>query len=173
MDLTIEYEVVFEKRRSIAIKVDCGKVIVKAPEKTTLEYINKTVSKHQRWIITRLKEGMDTPVERPLSREEIKSLKLSAKDYFENTIKIYSDITGLKYGRVKITSGKHRLGSCSADGNICFSYRLMLYPESAREYVVLHELAHLVEMNHSVEFYKIIERFMPDYKERKKLLRKS
>jgi predicted metal-dependent hydrolase len=49
----------------------------------------------------------------------------------------------------------------------------MLYPEAAREYVVVHELAHLCEMNHSARFYAIIERYMPDYKERKKLLKQN
>jgi predicted metal-dependent hydrolase len=56
-------------------------------------------------------------------------------------------------------------------GNISFSYRLMLYPEPAREYVIVHELAHLLEMNHSKRFYKIIESVLPDYKWRKSLLK--
>ena len=78
---------------------------------------------------------------------------------------------GLKYSRITITGAKTRFGSCSSKGNISFSYRLMLYPEAAREYVVIHELAHLLEMNHSKRFYAIIEKYIPDYKERKKLLK--
>jgi len=77
----------------------------------------------------------------------------------------------LKHGRITITSAKTRFGSCSSKGNISYSYRLMLYPEAAREYVVVHELAHLLEMNHSKRFYAIIEKYLPDYKERKKLLK--
>ena len=79
---------------------------------------------------------------------------------------------GLKYGRIAITSAKTRFGSCSSKGNLSFSYLLMLYPDSAIDYVVVHELAHLKEMNHSPRFYKIIEEVLPDYKERKKLLKK-
>jgi predicted metal-dependent hydrolase len=78
---------------------------------------------------------------------------------------------GLKYGRITITSAKKRFGSCSTAGNISYSYRLMLYPEEAREYVVVHELAHLVQMNHSKEFYNIIAKVLPDYKYRKKMLK--
>jgi predicted metal-dependent hydrolase len=78
---------------------------------------------------------------------------------------------GLKYGRITITGAKNRFGSCSSKGNIAFSYRLMLYPEAAIDYVVVHELAHLLEMNHSPAFYKIVESVMPDYKERRKLLK--
>jgi len=77
----------------------------------------------------------------------------------------------LKYGRITITSAKTRFGSCSSKGNISYSYKLMLYPEAAREYVVVHELAHLVEMNHSKRFYSLVERYLPDYKERRKLLK--
>ena len=78
---------------------------------------------------------------------------------------------GLNYGRITITSAKKRFGSCSSVGNISYSYRLMLYPEAAREYVVVHELAHLVEMNHSKKFYEVIAKILPDYKYRKKLLK--
>ena len=77
---------------------------------------------------------------------------------------------GAKYQRLTITGAKTRFGSCSSKGNISFSFRLMLYPEPAREYVVVHELAHLFEMNHSKQFYQIVEKYIPDYKERKKLL---
>ena len=84
----------------------------------------------------------------------------------------YANIMGLKYGRITITGAKTRFGSCSSKGNISFSYRLMLYPDEAIDAVVVHELAHLYEMNHSPRFYKIIETVLPDYKERKKLLKK-
>ena len=77
----------------------------------------------------------------------------------------------LQYGRITITSAKTRFGSCSSKGNISYSYRLMLYPEEAREYVVVHELAHLLEMNHSKRFYAVVEKYLPDYKLRRRLLK--
>ena len=98
-------------------------------------------------------------------------LKKEAKLYFEAKTRVFSEIMGLKYGRIKITSAKTRFGSCSSDKNICFSYILMLYPEPAREYVIVHELCHLVYMNHSKEFYALLESYLPDYKERKRLLK--
>ena len=78
---------------------------------------------------------------------------------------------GVKYGRITITSAKKRFGSCSSQGNISFSYRLMLYPEAAREYVVVHELAHLKVMNHSKDFYDVVASVLPDYKNRRRLLK--
>ena len=77
----------------------------------------------------------------------------------------------LKYGRITITSAKTRFGSCSSKGNISFSYRLMLYPRELVDYVIVHELAHLSEMNHSDRFYRIIESVLPDYRERVKRLK--
>ena len=78
---------------------------------------------------------------------------------------------GTSYNRVTVTSARTRFGSCSAKGNISYSYRLMLYPEPAIDYVVVHELAHTLEMNHSPRFWAVVEKYMPDYKERKKLLK--
>ena len=78
---------------------------------------------------------------------------------------------GLKYNSVRINGAKTRFGSCSAKKNISYSYRLMAYPEEAIDYVVVHELAHLVEMNHSPRFYNVIARVLPDYKARKRLLK--
>ena len=101
----------------------------------------------------------------------MRSIKKEAKLYFKTVTNEYSRIMNLSYGRITITSAKTRFGSCSSQGNISFSYRLMLYPIEAREYVVVHELAHLLEMNHSKRFYAIVERYMPDYKERRKKLK--
>ena len=78
---------------------------------------------------------------------------------------------GLRPAGVTITSARTRFGSCSAKGRLCFSWRLMQYPPEAIDYVVVHELAHLVHMNHGPEFYALIERYLPDYKARRKLLR--
>ena len=77
---------------------------------------------------------------------------------------------GLTYEKISITSAKKRLGSCSTRGSICYSLYLLLYPDAAVDYVVVHELAHLVEPNHSKNFYAVIDRYLPDWQARKALL---
>ena len=145
---------------------------VRAPFGTDKKTIEKLVLKHEAWIIKHLSKSLEKEEKfSDLSDEEIKNLKASAKMYFESQTKRISEIMGLKYGRIKITSAKTRFGSCSSDKNICFSYRLMLYPEAAREYVIAHELCHLVHMNHGRKFYALLAKYMPDYKERKRLLK--
>ena len=82
----------------------------------------------------------------------------------------YSEQMGLYPTQVRITGARTRFGSCSSQGHICFSWRLMQYPPEAIDYVVVHELAHLRYMNHGAEFYALIARYLPDWKARRALL---
>ena len=107
-----------------------------------------------------------------LTEQDIKALKKLAKKVLKAKTEYYAKQVGVSYGKITITSAKTRFGSCSSKGNISYSYRLMLYPESAIDYVVVHELAHRKYMNHQKAFYKEIEKVLPDYKKRKMLLKK-
>ena len=168
----MEYEIIRSSRRTVAITIKEGRVILRAPMRLKDSDAEKIIASHEKWIKEKLEKYKNTKTENAeLSSEKIAELRKLSKVYFREKIERYSKIMNLKYGRLTITGAKTRFGSCSSRGNISFSYRLMLYPEAAREYVVVHELAHLVEMNHSKRFYAIIERYLPDYKERKKLLK--
>ena len=166
----MEYEIIYSDRRTLAISIVDGSVVVRAPYGMSRSRIQHYVSGNSGWIEKHLSKSIARMQKERVSDAEVRSLKKDAKKYFIDTVARFSTIMGLKPGRVTITSAKKRFGSCSSNGNICFSYRLMLYPEEAREYVVVHELAHLVELNHSPAFYGIVERYMPDYKKREKLL---
>ena len=67
---------------------------------------------------------------------------------------------------VKITSAQKRLGSCSYKNSLCFSYKLMQFPQDVIDYVVVHELAHIEHKNHSNDFYELISQYIPDYKDK-------
>lgn len=94
-----------------------------------------------------------------------------AKAYLPQRVAYYSERMGLYPTQVRITGARTRFGSCSSQGHICFSWRLMQYPPEAIDYVVVHELAHLRYMNHGAEFYALIARYLPDWKTRRALLR--
>ena len=166
------YKIIYSARRTVAISiVDC-EIVVKAPYKTSKKTIERLISEHRKWIDKHMElQKKKRELTESLSDEDIKRIRKEAKKYFLEKAEYFSNIMGLKYGRITITSAKKRFGSCNSNGDICFSYRLMLYPETAREYVVVHELAHIKMMNHSKAFYEIIERVLPDYKERKRLLK--
>lgn len=170
----MEYKIVYSKRKTIAITIEEGGVpVVKAPVRTKKKRIQEVVEKHSEWIekhseMQKKKESLF----KDLSDDDIKKLKKDAKKYFTENTERFSKIMGINYGRITITSAQKRFGSCSSAGNISFSYRLMLYPEPAREYVIVHELAHRKQMNHSKAFYAIIAEILPDYKYRRLLLKK-
>ena len=168
----MEYRVVFSKRKTISIGVKDGRVTVKAPYGTSDARIDSVVNSHLDWIVKHLRRQEEISKRQgPLTEERIAELKKRAKELLPRKVEYFANIMGLKYGRINITSAKTRFGSCSSKGNISFSYRLMLYPEEAIDYVVVHELAHLIEMNHSPAFYKVVASVLPDYKERIRLLK--
>ncbi len=80
---------------------------------------------------------------------------------------------GLKTGKVRISRAKKRFGSCSSSGNINLSWRIILAPPEISDYVIVHELAHLVEQNHSKSFWRVVGKMMPDYERRKKWIREN
>ena len=169
----MEYSVVYSKRKSVGIKVADGKITVKAPYGVSKEYIEKVLNKHTEWIAKAIEREKERRQARPqLDDKAIKMLRSEAKAYFGERCPYFAEQMKVDYARLNITGAKTRFGSCSAKGNISFSYLLMLYPEAARDYVIVHELAHRLEMNHSPRFYAIVEKYMPDYKARRDLLKK-
>ena len=168
----MNYKIIYSDRKSISASVKGGQLTVRAPRGVSIDIIEDFLSRHSEWIEKHL-AAVQKNVDRfsALTDSDILNLKKSAKIYFEEKTKLFSEKMGLKYGRITITGAETRFGSCSSKGNISYSWRLLLYPEAAREYVVVHELAHLVEMNHSSRFYKIVESVLPDYKERKRMLK--
>ncbi len=93
----------------------------------------------------------------------VKWYKHTARIIFHEKLEVFSRETGLQYNSLKINSAKSRWGSCSSKKNLNFSYRLIMTPEFVIDYVLLHELAHTVEMNHSKKFWEIVESIYPDY----------
>ena len=169
----MDYEIVYSNRKTISLCVKGGSLIVRAPFFTSKASIEKILSSHKEWVEKSIeKQKVKAAKYDSLTDERIAELRKAAKRILPIKVEYYAKIMGLKYGRITITGAKTRFGSCSSKGNISFSYLLMLYPEEAIDYVVVHELAHLVEMNHSLRFYKIVEGVLPDYKDRKKLLKK-
>ena len=169
----MEYEIRYGKRKSVAISVKKdGRVVVNAPCSTSVKIIENILEKHSAWIEkAKARVALQSENFKALSHDEIAELRQAAREYLIPLTEHYSKIMGLKYGRITITGAKTRYGSCSSKGNISYSYYLMHKDEACREYVVVHELAHIAHMNHSEDFYRLVERYLPDYRERRKRLK--
>ncbi len=167
------YDIIYSDRKTLSLSIKDGKLIARAPRGTPKWRIEKAITDHRAWIEKHLALAEEKKQNHPEpTLEEEKKLRKLAKEILTLKTAYYAKIMGLKYGRITITGAKTRFGSCSSKGNISYSFRLMTYPEEAVDYVVVHELAHLVEMNHSPRFYAIVAKILPDYKLRQKLLKK-
>jgi predicted metal-dependent hydrolase len=115
-------------------------------------------------LIVKLPQGL-TPDEQPtVTRNALeKWLRREAKQYMAARVRELAQQHGFEYGRITIRAQKTRWGSCSASGNLNFNLRLMMAPPLAIDYLILHELAHLRQMNHSTRFWQLVERMFPDY----------
>lgn len=100
----------------------------------------------------------------PLTDEAIKELAKKAADVIPEKVAHFAEKIGVDYGRITIRCQKSRWGSCSGKGNLNFNCLLMLVPEDVLDYVIVHELCHRKEMNHSPKFWKEVARILPDYK---------
>lgn len=171
---TSDYKLIRSKRKTMALEVALdGSVTVRTPIKCTDREIAKFVEQYKNWIETaklKQKKRAENHPKEP-TEEEIKALKQRAKEVIPERARFFEELTGLKATSVKITSAKTRFGSCSAKNGLCFSYRLMLYPDSAVDYVIVHELCHTVHHNHSRQFWNLVAKIMPDFKNRQQLLR--
>lgn len=157
----------------MSLKVDLdGKITVRAPYRTSVQTADWFVEGHRDWIEVRLKAGARIMAERPsyTDKERAEGRKRAA-EVIETRCRYYAPVMGVSYGTVTIREQKTRWGSCSMKGNLNFNWKLVLMPSEILDYVVVHELAHRIQMNHSAAFWAEVEKILPDYKERKQWLK--
>lgn len=168
--------VIRSSRRTIALEITRkGEVVVRAPYWAMDEDIRRFVNDKQEWILSHLqavarkkKEAVKVP---KMTQEELDELFEKAMKYLPGRVRFYAEKIGVTYGRITIRNQKTRWGSCSQKGNLNFNCLLMLTPPEVIDYVVVHELCHRKEMNHSAEFWQEVERILPGYRDQEKWLK--
>lgn len=165
----MQYQLIRSKRKTVCLEIDAnGVLLVRAPRAMRKSDIDTLIQRKSQWI-ARTRERMQAQPKK--SDQDIPALTQAAQQYLPKRVEYYSALLGVTPTGVRITKAKKRFGSCSANGHVCFSCFLMLYPTPAIDYVVVHELAHLKELNHSQRFYRIIASVMPDYQKRIQMLK--
>ena len=118
--------------------------------------------------ILRLREPENEEAVRQALKQALSRLAL---ERIRGHLEHYAPLLGVQFGRVAIRDQKSRWGSCSAKHNLNFNWKLIMAPPQALEYVVIHELCHLIEFNHSARFWRLVESRMPEYEAWKKWLK--
>lgn len=164
----IEYQIIRSKRKTLSLEVRGGSLLVRAPLRVTNMEIELFVSRHRGWIDKQLEKALqrqsELAVAGKLTADDIRRLADEAKRLIPERVRRYAPIVGVTYGRITIRSQRTKWGSCSGKGNLNFNCLLMLTPPEVIDSVVVHELCHLKEMNHSEQFYAEVLRVMPDYR---------
>ena len=207
----IDFTLIRSKRKTIAIQILDGKVVVRAPHYSTMSAIERFITDKEKWIETHLKEskerieqknnfslaygdpillnGLYYPITpRPgdtagfdgdtfyipagLSPEGVKFCcigvyRMLAGKYLKARTYEIAEKMSVKPSAVRINSAKTRWGSCSGARSINYSWMLIMADDAIIDYVIVHELTHITEMNHSARFWALVGKYIPDYQERK------
>lgn len=176
----IAVELIRTNRKTMALQVfGDGKIVVRAPKNVSDPEVIRFLGIHEQWILSKRQEltlraqnkqkeraQYDIPDYENMGSAEKEMIRAR----FLERVSVFAPRMGVTYNRVTVRNQKGRWGSCSSKGNLNFNYRLYYLPQELMDYVVVHELAHRVYMNHSREFWSLVGAYMPNYRECQKLL---
>ena len=167
-------EIIRSARRTVALEIkEDGRILVRAPLGMSSRDIQHFVEEKSQWLekhLEKVKQRQSLSKDK-LTEDQICSLVNGAKQDIPERVKRYAPLIGVTPGTITIRRQKTRWGSCSSKGNLNFNCLLMLCPEEIRDYVVVHELCHRKELNHSVRFWAEVEKVFPDYRRCRKWLK--
>lgn len=175
-------EIIRSSRKTLGLEVTSqGRVRIRAPYGVSEDVILRFFESKSAWIqksLTKVRARQEQLKEEEaqygkLTEAELKVLKMQAEEVFPARVAFYAGKMGISYGRITIRRQKSRWGSCSQSGNLNFNCLLMLAPPGVVDYVVVHELCHRIEMNHSPRFWKLVGEVYPDYDRWKRWLKEN
>jgi len=159
-------------RRTIALQVlPDGSIVVRCPRHMEDAAVHAFVESRKNWLQKQLAR-ISSP-QPPLTDAELQDLVQAAGEDLSARLAHFAPMLGVTFEKVTIRAQRTRWGSCSSKGCLSFNCLLMLAPERVRDYVVVHELCHLRQMNHSPAFWLLVERMMPDYDHCRKWLKEQ
>ena len=171
--MNVPYQIIKSDRKTIAIQIKPdGQVVVRCPKRMRIEEARRFAESKADWIEKHLAKRPPQDVAK-YTPKEIEQLREQAIKLVTDRVRHYAPIIGVAYGQIAIRTQHTRWGSCSSKGNLNFNCLLALVPPEVLDYVVVHELCHRKELNHSEHFWRHVERILPDYKSHRKWLKES
>lgn len=162
-----------KQSRHIRLTVQSGgQVMLSLPQRVSLVQAKAFLVEKKEWILEAYNRALNQPP-RLLSQggaEEYRTYKEQARRMLIERVEKFRLFYGVSYRGLSVRNQHTRFGSCSARGHLSFNYRLIFLPELLLDYVVAHEVCHLLELNHSQKFWALVARTIPDYQERKRQL---
>lgn len=158
------------KRLRLTIYCD-GSFAVSAPRRLALDDIENYILQKSDWVLSRLKifkRKTENGIFGKTSASDYPRLKKAALELAQKKVAEFNQRYNLSYRRISIRNQKTRWGSCSKAGNLNYNYKIALLPERLADYIIVHELCHLQEFNHSWKFWDLVVQTLPDYKQRRK-----
>lgn len=162
-------------RRSRRIRLSVhpgGEVVVTAPKLFFESNIAKFIEKNLGWVLKKIaQQKLIKPFDASIARQEYALYKDQALALVKSRIHELNKTYGFVFNKISIKNHKTLWGSCSRRGNLNFSYKLAIIPSEWSDYIIVHELCHLKEFNHSVKFWELVAQTIPNYKQIRKHLK--
>lgn len=160
------------RRLRITVHGD-ARVVITAPSYVGMPFIKQQIEARAGWLWNSLRRFAErqTAAFMRYSRRDYLRFKEQARTVITARVVYFADLHHFSYGRISIRDQRTMWGSCSAQGNLNFSYKLLFLPPAVRDYVIVHELCHLKTFNHSPAFWGRVSEILPSYKIAKKMLR--
>ena len=172
MPMDHSYQIIRSGRKTAAIQITPeGQVILRCPHRMSREAIRSFVQSKSSWIEAHLTRQAALPRLPQLTEAQLQALTEEARKVISARVSHFAPAVGVTWERITLRRQHTRWGSCSAKGNLSFNCLLMLAPPEVLDYVVVHELCHRKQMNHSAAFWAEVERILPNYRSARQWLK--
>jgi len=164
-----------EKAKRMRLAVYCdGSVVITSPMGIRMSVVEKFFEDKKQWVLKKLEyfKESDVALVRKYSQADYVKYKDEAMEFVVDRVAYFNSDGKFKFNNIFIKNQKTRWGSCSRKGNLNFNYKILFLPKEIQDYIIVHEMCHLKEFNHSKKFWNLVESVMPEYLEIKKELRK-
>jgi predicted metal-dependent hydrolase len=151
-----------------------GEVVVSASPRIPHSAIENMIKEKRGWIQEKIKEQALRPKKllSHFSVKDFKENKEKARILVTNRLEYFNQFYKYKFGKIYIRNQKSRWGSCSGKGNLNFNYKIVFLPSELADYIIIHELCHLKEMNHGQKFWDLVALHAPHHKSMRQLIKK-